>query len=530
MARFRTPNFHNARLSVAQSIIREVLVKRTPGARPSGLFPAHPIMHAASHVLHRIHCGEITDARTADNAYQHRRATQKAQGTPTPSITSSIAHEAESVLGKIEAVVEKIEAVLVAAEPCVDLAARYVIAWAMDDTAMMTEIKSEWEKNTCNVFGWLEAVESWLKYYWKGAAPQYNPPTNAAGQDQPPYTSPGTFPLPPAASGDTLVVGILGDWGTGEQEAVAVLDQLMRQKPDLLIHVGDVYYAGTPDEQKSNFLDLVNAARAQYGLNIPVYTLPGNHDYYSGGAGFYATLQQLNAGVPNASTQAHSFWALANDQWQLEGMDTGYYDSDLLEVAQDNTHLRDDEVEWHRQQIAGSGGRKVILFSHHQLVSAFEQIGGAWQNPQLAASLAIWQGIQLQASPPGNPSIVAWFWGHEHVLEVYEPYQAAGSSFPPLVGRCVGNSAFPVFTDTADYTAQPGGFPLLPAQSSPGGGISFPKHYVQSQPDDLVWASGYAVLELPSSGAATASYYQVQFNGNVSQATSQLLWKDTIPS
>jgi len=52
---------------------------------------------------------------------------------------------------------------------------------------------------------------------------------------------------------------------------------------------------------------------------------------------------------------------------------------------------------------------------------------------------------------------------------------------------------------------------------------------VQSQPDDLVWASGYAVLQLHSSGAATASYYQVQFNGELAAATSQLLWTESIP-
>jgi hypothetical protein len=114
------------------------------------------------------------------------------------------------------------------------------------------------------------------------------------------------------------------------------------------------------------------------------------------------------------------------------------------------------------------------------------------------------------------------------VLEVYQPYQAPGSSFAPLVGRCVGNGAFPVFTESAEYTFQPGGYPTLPATSSPGG-IAFPNGYVQSQADDLVWASGYAVLELPASGDATASYYQVLFNGDVSQSSSQLLWQETIP-
>jgi calcineurin-like phosphoesterase family protein len=492
MARVRTPNFHNARLSVAQAAIRENVAKRAPGTPASGLFAGHPMLQAASAVLERVDRGEIRSGPAVLAAYGERRAAQQRQGVAVAADLST-------------------------PEICLDLLTRYVLAWAVNDTSAMNEIESEWVDTPCDALGWLQAVRAWLEYYWDGAAPQYNPPSNPQGQDQAPYTSPGTFALPPAANGTTLRVGVLGDWGTGEPEAVAVLDQLMQQAPDLIIHVGDVYYAGTQDEQTNNFLNLITAARAQYSRNIPVYTLPGNHDYYSGGAAFYAMIQQLNAGVPNASVQAHSFWALVNDAWQLEGMDTGYHDSDLLHVAEDNTHLRTDEAAWHLQQLGNAGGRTVILFSHHQLYSAFEEINKKWKNFRLLENLQEWRGA--------TSNIAAWLWGHEHVLEVY---QVPGTL--PLLGRCVGNSAFPVFTDASDYTpgASPAEIPLLQAASSPGGGIAFPHNFVQSQADDLVWASGYALLELPASGAATASYYQVQFNGDVSAATSQLLWQESI--
>src|SRR4051812_23473841 len=165
MARFRTPNFHNARLSVAQSLIRELVARRTAGAPPSGLFPAHPIMQAASTVLQRVHRGEITDAQTADDAYRHHRAMQRAQG-----ITVS------RIVGIVESVIEKIESVLESAEVCADLAARYAIAWAMDDTAKMAEIRSEWTDSACDIAGWASAVDAWLAHYWDGAAPLYYPP------------------------------------------------------------------------------------------------------------------------------------------------------------------------------------------------------------------------------------------------------------------------------------------------------------------------------------------------------------------
>lgn len=518
MARFRTPNFHNARFSVAQSLVRELVAKRTGAAASSGLFPVHPVVQAVSHVLKRVEACELTDAHAADRAYKHHRATQAAQGVSVTSVGGGT-----SLIGKIEAAIHTIEAVFETAETCADLAARYAIAWAMKDTAKMTEIKSEWEFSPCNLAGWFKAVEAYLAYYGDHSEPFYNPPLNAQGQGQAPFVTPGTFALPPAAQGGALRVGVLGDWGTGEQEAAAVLDQLMRHRPDVIVHVGDVYYAGTQDEQKTNFLDLINAARAQHGLNVPVYTLPGNHDYYCGGKPFFDMIPELNAGVPNASTQAHSFWALVNERWQLQGMDTGYHDSDLFTVSEDNTHLREDEAAWHLQQLGDHSGRTVILFSHHQLVSAFEQIGGAWTNPKLATNLAEWQ--------EAGARIVAWLWGHEHVLEVYEPYRVSEDPrFGPVLGRCVGNGAFPVFTDSSDYAANPDGYKPLPAQSSPEGGITFPNDYVQSQADDLVWASGYAVLDLPGEGDATAWYYQVKFYGDVAAAQSELLWKDSIPS
>ena len=120
--------------------------------------------------------------------------------------------------------------------------------------------------------------------------------------------------------------------------------------------------------------------------------------------------------------QNHSFFCLRNDSWQLQGMDTGYNDHDLLKVVDDTTSLRDDEAAWHEAQVAGSGGRKIILFSHHQLFSAFATIGPSppktFINPSLLANLTDWQA---------KGQIVAWLWGHEHLLEVYAARRLDGS-------------------------------------------------------------------------------------------------------
>lgn len=496
MARVRTPNFHDARLSVAQSMIRDLIARLLPGEPASGLKAGHPLMQAANHVLQRVSQGHVVQAHMALEAYTAFRAAQTALGISLGGISGT-------------------------ALRCMELAVGYVLAWVLDDQDKMNEFRGEWDFNRCDLDGWMSMLDEWIRYYGAHGLPQYVPPQNAAGQDTPPYVTPAPFALPPSTSG-TLRVGVLGDWGTGEDEAFAVLDQLMAQSPDVIIHVGDVYYSGTAGEQSGHLLLPLQAARKK--CNVPVYVLPGNHDYYSGGGGFYGVLPQLNADVPNASVQANSFWSLTNEWWQLEGMDTGYNDSDLIAIGADNTHLRADEAQWHAQQLAAAGTRTVILFSHHQLYSNFEAIAGAWRNPALEATLQAWR--------QATPNIVAWFWGHEHVLEVYEvPGSPKPRSTPPLpiLGRCVGNGAFPVFTDQGYVPGTNTGVVPLQAAQSPGG-IPFPRDFVQSQADDEVWANGYMTLDLADGGAATATYYQVMFNGDVCNATSQVLWTETIPA
>ena len=87
------------------------------------------------------------------------------------------------------------------------------------------------------------------------------------------------FSLPERAT-----VALVSDWGTGNAHAVAVAQQIARHRPDHVIHLGDVYYAGTPREVQRNFLEVWNAfgpREARY------WALNANHDMYSGGYGFF---------------------------------------------------------------------------------------------------------------------------------------------------------------------------------------------------------------------------------------------------
>ena len=83
-------------------------------------------------------------------------------------------------------------------------------------------------------------------------------------------------------------IGVLADWSTGTPAAHHILKLFSEQKPDVVVHLGDTYYSGTPREQMDF---MVNPMRAQFppqgnssaSTSVPFYAIPGNHDYFSGG-------------------------------------------------------------------------------------------------------------------------------------------------------------------------------------------------------------------------------------------------------
>jgi 3',5'-cyclic AMP phosphodiesterase CpdA len=55
---------------------------------------------------------------------------------------------------------------------------------------------------------------------------------------------------------------------------------------------GDVYYAGFPEEFKK-ISDKIKELRKKVP-SLRYYTIPGNHDFYTNGGPFYASLNDYN--------------------------------------------------------------------------------------------------------------------------------------------------------------------------------------------------------------------------------------------
>jgi hypothetical protein len=306
------------------------------------------------------------------------------------------------------------------AQVCAEWGLRYMKALAFGDEQAIEQLKNEFTAGTCDP-AWLTTLEAYQSYFEDGKRKAV-PYIRAAS------VGPRTVEIKADAR-----VALMGDWGTGAPPAIEVLKYIDGEGADIVVHLGDIYYSGTPAECTLNFVDPINAIlRKQKPL--PVYTLSGNHDMYCGGTGFYSLISQLN-GAP--FTQPASFFCLrsADERWQFLAMDTGLHDDNPATVAGALTYLEEDELAWHCDRIREFPGRTILL-SHHQLFSAFSPIGPTDSggkrsavNPRL---------LKAFKQMTETKSVAAWFWGHEHTLSIYKPFASLER------GRCLGHGAVPV--------------------------------------------------------------------------------------
>jgi hypothetical protein len=209
----------------------------------------------------------------------------------------------------------------------------------------------------------------------------------------------------PAAVGDSFKIALFSDWATGMYGAPHLRDSIqnMPGELDLVMHLGDTYYAGSEKEVRQRLLAFL-PKRADAVRR----TLNGNHEMYSGGwAYFDIALAELK--------QKSSYFALKNSNWLLIALDTAHTDFDI----------DSDQATWLKETIDKHGaGKKVMLFSHHQIFSQLDH-----QGPKLAKSI----GSLLIGK-----KIDYWYWGHEHRCVLYDRHDGYN-----LVARCVGHGGMP---------------------------------------------------------------------------------------
>lgn len=279
-------------------------------------------------------------------------------------------------------------------------------------------------------------------------------------------------PAPTVQLEDRVRLVVVGDWGTGVPRAQRVAEQMRAVLdqgrnagiPQHVIHVGDVYYSGWPQEYEERCLKYwpVDPDDADA---IGSWSLNGNHDMYSGGDGYFDTL----LADPRFERQQRSSWfSLENGDWKILGLDTAYDEHDL----------HGPQPDWVAGEVDGS--KRTLLLSHHQLFSTDPDKGGPKLEQKLASVLA-------------SGHVTSWFWGHEHRCVVYERGHR-GVGLP----SCVGHGGVPIYASHKEGDAPP-----PPATyeyyAAMGGTIEY-------------WTlMGFAVIDLEG---ATAAIRYIDENGN----------------
>lgn len=235
-------------------------------------------------------------------------------------------------------------------------------------------------------------------------------------------------------SREEISIALLSDWASDTKESDTVAHLVSKYAPDYTIHLGDVYFVGTPKEIEENFTAPYSSW--YYGASGSL-ALSGNHEMYSNGNAFFQHLlpaMYVQEGEVRKTQQA-GFFCLENEHWRVIGLDTGYtsVSRPFLEIlSPPDCHLKKEQVEWLRDVVKlgnPDDKRGLIILSHHPYISAFRE---EYTKP----------AAQLYELMGENERPVVWFWGHDHRLVIYN--KDINGKGPMAFGRCLGHGGLPV--------------------------------------------------------------------------------------
>ena len=269
----------------------------------------------------------------------------------------------------------------------------------------------------------------------------------------------GTDPFTPTLEQETLRIALFGDWGTGTWDdcgtsgpADAIGEQIaqLSPAPDALIHLGDVYYAGTGDLSLEVNLAMI-ALAAELGItylwneetvrlvqawqsNPPLsLTLNSNHEMYSAARGLF---KDGLGSAPFLSQQGTSYFALTFQDWVILGLDSAYYtDSFAFMKGRLQDPQNTGQVDWVKG--LDLSGKKVIALTHHTGLT----YDGLPITPSSAGENNLYDDL-YEALNNQDPDY--WYWGHIHNGIVYSQQARLSPSRPTTTAcRCLGHGALP---------------------------------------------------------------------------------------
>ncbi len=240
-----------------------------------------------------------------------------------------------------------------------------------------------------------------------------------------------------------LKIALVGDWGTGiwqdgnqpECPSQLVMKQLENLKPDVIIHLGDVYYAGNygvlgseSGEEYQNFVKRWPTAGAKWS-----FALNSNHEMYGGGNGYFKVA--LASDIFKDTQDGSSYFAIDYGDWLILGLDSAYYDTSTLymngalynpKIAKS---LKQQQFIKDCAQSAKANGQRLIVLTHHNPL----QTNGVLASDE--KDRLLWDQLTDNLGYPDY-----WYWGHIHNGIVYTDKSGAGNN---TKCRCVGHGSIP---------------------------------------------------------------------------------------
>lgn len=232
---------------------------------------------------------------------------------------------------------------------------------------------------------------------------------------------PTTIKITPSSQ-PSLKIALFGDWGTGKYKdgnlpdspSQMVMQQITKQNPDIMIHLGDVYYAGLESEEQNNLLNCWKPAP------LGNFTLNSNHEMYDGANGLYKTAL---ASPVFEKQKGATYFSITYGDWVIIGLDSAYNATDMYMDGVINDTYQSGPEGFIATQ---SKGKKIILLTHHNPMD----VQGKYTN-------SLWNDVVKDSLMGRHPEV--WYWGHIHNGVVYNNTAASRST----LARCLGHSGIP---------------------------------------------------------------------------------------
>ncbi|MBI1826877.1 MAG: metallophosphoesterase [Planctomycetes bacterium] len=251
------------------------------------------------------------------------------------------------------------------------------------------------------------------------------------------------FTVPPATP-DVFYLRflVIGDWGTGRPDQVAVAKAMAQratvEPPGFILTVGDNFYEnGVKDTSDPQWETAFENVYGDPSLAVPFYASLGNHDH-------------------KGSIQAQIDYGSVNPRWKLPNAYYNFSNTlpdgtkiDLFAIDTDPLSKKapgyDVQLGWLNRELQASDAQWKIVFGHHPLWSNGEEHG---DDPVL---------IEMLKPIFEKHKVDVYMAGHEHTLEMLKPVN--GVNYFVSGGAAGVDKAYGIkWTDRDEYAATLGGF------------------------------------------------------------------------